>query len=204
MSTLKITPDWNYLPDNSAEWRKFWATINPRMRQAMDTAFSDGRIGHRFRPLVARELRLLLWSMELHPGLAFNDQEGRAIGAHICPCECCQQRTCAFVLESGVEVFAQMKGDWTYVRKSDAEVEIKECTIGAYENCRQLTTASLAGNVALQVAEQVTKQVRTEVSRQLRSFFAEHTKTVISNQNRNSLIQSAFQQQSDMLRDEVQ
>lgn len=199
MSTQKTTPDWNYLPDNSAEWRKFRESINPRMRRAVELAFADGRIGHRFpRPLVARELRLLLWSMELHPGLVFNDKEGRAIGAHICPCECCQQRTCAFVLESGVEMYAQMKGDYTYVRKSDDEVEIRECEIGAYENCRQLTTASLAGNVAYKVAEHINQKVKDEVTRQLSAFFNAERVNAAKARRKEMLVAESFRQQTEM------
>lgn len=204
----KITYDRDYIPDNSPEWKQFWKNLSPRLRQAAEVGFADGKVGHRFhRPLTAKEQRMLQWAMDLHPGLIFHDDEGRAIGGMLCPCECCQQRTACFVMETGVELQAQQKGDYHYSRTSDTKVRLEECTIGAYENCRELTMASLAGNVALRVAQEVTGEVRTEVQRQLRSFFAEHTRNVTRSMRQDSLIRSAFQTQADMLRsdpDEVQ
>src|SRR5437588_11395762 len=124
MSTLKITPDWNYLPDNSAEWKQFWRNLNPRLRQAAEVAFADGKLGHRFRPLTAKEQRMLQWAMELHPGLLFHDDAGRARGGMICPCECCQQSTAVFVMETGIELRAQQKGDFSFTRTDDDAVEM--------------------------------------------------------------------------------
>jgi deoxycytidylate deaminase len=190
----------NPVPDNSTAWAEFIRKLNPRWRRAAELGFAEGKIGHRCRPLTAKEQRLLMWAIELHPGLIFSDDEGRTIGVHICPCAGCAQRVGAFVMETGVEMHAQQKGDYHYTRVSDTEVKMEPSARSAYEDLQELRTVALAGATAKQVAEQVTEAVRTEVSRQLRSFFAEQTKTVIRNQNRNSLIQSAFQQQADMLR----
>ena len=99
-----------HIEDNAgAEWKQFWKKLSPRLRRAAGVAFADGKIGHRFRPLTAKEQRMLQRSMELHPGLIFHDDEGRAIGGMICPCECCPQRTACFVMETGVELQAQQK-----------------------------------------------------------------------------------------------
>src|SRR5438876_178060 len=130
MSTLKVTPDWNYLPDNSAEWKQFWKNLSPRIRQMIDVGFRDGKVGHRFRELTAKEQRMLQWAMELHPGLIFQDDEGRAIGGMICPCQCCQPRVACFVMETGVELHAQLKGDLHYKRTDDNTVKLSECTLG--------------------------------------------------------------------------
>jgi hypothetical protein len=191
------------VPDNSAAWAEFVRKLNPRFRRAAELGFAAGKIGHTCRPLTAKEQRLLLWATELHPGMIFSDDEGRTIGIHLCPCGACAQRVGAFVMETGVEMHAQQKGDYSYTRVSDTEVKMEPSVRGVYQDLQELRTVALAGATAKQVAEQVTEQVRTEVQRQLRSFFAEHTKTVMRNQNRNALIQSAFQTQADMLRDDA-
>jgi hypothetical protein len=190
------------VPDNSAAWAEAMKKLNPRSRRAAELGFAEGKIGHRHRPLTAKEQRLLMWATESHLGLIFCDDEGRQIGVHLCPCACCAQRIGAFVIETGVQLVAQQKGDYSYTRTDDTTVEMVPCTLGEFENRQQLRIIELAGNVALQVSEQVTEQVRTEVQRQLRSFFAEHTRNVTRSIRQDSLIKSAFQQQADMLRTE--
>ncbi len=197
----------NPLPDDSKYWTEVLSKINPRLRRAVEIGFADGKLGHRCRPLTQKEVRLLTWATAIHPGVFFWDEEGDIIGAHLCPCTPCAQRISAFCMETGVNLIAQQRGDFSYTRTDDNTVEMVECLLGEHENRQQLQTASLAGNVALQVSEMIAQRVKEEVSRQLRAFFDQHTRNIMRSMRQNSLIQSAFQTQADMLRsdpDEVQ
>src|SRR6266700_5719428 len=137
---MKIDPDFN--SDNSAAWKRFRENINPRIRQAMEIAFQDGKVGHRFRPLTAKETRLLQWALELHPAMTFHNSDGAVIGAMLCPCGPCEERACAFTIEVGVELHAQAKGDYSYTRTSDTTVELVKAVRSDHENIEELRTTA--------------------------------------------------------------
>lgn len=73
---------------------------------------------------------------------------------------------------------------------------------GAFEDVQELRTVALADEVATKVAEKISRRVKEDVGRQLRAFFNEHRRNVTRSMRQKSLIQSAFQQQADMLRDD--
>ena len=144
--------------------------------------------------------RLLIWATSIHPGIFFYNEDGDVSGAHLCPCIPCAQRIGAFCMETGVNLIAQQRGDFSYTRTDDNTVEMVECRLGEHENWQQLQTANLAGNVALRIAEQVTQQVRQEVSRQLAAFFAAQARNTTNTMRKQMLIVETFRQQSDMQR----
>jgi hypothetical protein len=202
-------PDLHCLPDNSAEWREWMcksARSGPRAMAMAECSFFDGKLGHRCRPLTAKEHNSLLWALELHPAPTFSDNEGRTIGAWLCPCSPCQERICTWVMGTGVQLTAQHKGEYTFTRISDEAVDMQLCTLGVFEERQQRQIAELSANVAQQVAAQVSAQitmrVKNEVERQMATFFASQRRNTQRTMRQEMLIAESFRQQSETARTE--
>jgi hypothetical protein len=192
--------------DMSKAWEQFRQRQNQRTLNIMETSFADGKIGHRCsRPLTGKETRMILWALELHPGPIFSDGEGRVIGAYFCACGPCVERTSNFVIQSGIDLRAQTKGDYHFTRTSDTSVDMELCLMGVFEERQQRQIAELAANVAQQVAAQVSAQitlrVKNEVDRQLGAFFASQRKEQAKARRKDMLIAESFRQQSEMDRE---